>query len=60
MIRFICKSENNVEKNQERTNEFILRNKKIINGESEDLYPVLDIYIVINNTIYWKKQKQEG
>ena len=45
MIRFICKSENNVEKNQERTNEFILRNKKIINGESEDLYPVLDIYI---------------
>lgn len=60
MIRFICKSENNVEKNQERTNEFILRNKKIINGESEDLYPVLDIYIVINNTIYLKKQKQEG
>ena len=44
MIRFICKSENNVEKNQERTNEFILRNKKIINGKSEDLYPVLDIY----------------
>lgn len=44
MIRFICKSENNVEKNQERTNEFILRNKKIINGKSDDLYPVLDIY----------------
>lgn len=43
MIKFICKSENNVEKNQERTNEFILRNKKIINRESEDLYPVLDI-----------------
>ncbi len=44
MIRFICKSENDVENNQEKTNEFILRNKKIINGESEDLYPVLDIY----------------
>lgn len=56
MIRFICKSENNVEKNQERTNEFILRNKKIINRESETLYPVLDIY---SNQQYYIFEKAE-
>ena len=60
MIRFICKSENNVEKNQERTNEFILRNKKIINGESEDLYPVLDIYIYSNQQYHIFEKAETG
>lgn len=57
MIRFICKSESNIDKNQEKTNDFIIRNKRIINGESEDLYPVLDIY---SNQQYHVFEKAEN
>jgi len=56
MIRFICKSDNQKNNNRYIDEEFILRNKNIECGESEDYIPVLDIY---SNQQYYVFEKGE-